>query len=85
MYMQVKTLNIVLPMELVKKVDEQAQKEYRNRSELIREALRVYLMRLEKWEDIFVFGQKMGKKVGIKSENDVDEILENFRHARRSS
>ena len=41
--MNTQTLNIALPKDLVKKVDELAKKEYRNRSELIREALRVYL------------------------------------------
>ena len=39
--MQTRTLNIALPKELVKKVDEVAKKEYKNRSELIREALRI--------------------------------------------
>lgn len=41
--MKSKVFNIALPEELVKKIDKLAQKEYRNRSELIREALRVYL------------------------------------------
>lgn len=44
--------NIVLPTELVKKVDEQAQKEYRNRSELIREALKAYLQEISKGREI---------------------------------
>lgn len=41
--MSIQTINISLPVELVKKADKTAKREYRNRSELIREALRVYI------------------------------------------
>lgn len=41
--MNTQTLNIALPEDLVKKADQLAKKEYRNRSELIREALRIYI------------------------------------------
>lgn len=82
--MQTQTLNISLPKELVKKVDERAQKEYRNRSELIREALRVYMGRVESWDNIFQAGEKAMKEMGIKSEKQVDEIVYEFRHGRKS-
>lgn len=82
--MQTQTLNIALPKQLVKKVDEAAKKEYRNRSELIREALRVYLKESEELEDLFAFGKKIGKKMGIKSEEDVNKIVYEFRHGRKS-
>ena len=41
--MSTQTFNISLPRELVEKADKQAKKEYKNRSELIREALRLYV------------------------------------------
>lgn len=81
--MLTQTLNIALPKELVKKVDEVAKKEYRNRSELIREALRIYLQDMQEWEEIFEYGKKMGKKMGIKSEKDVNKIVYEFRHGRK--
>lgn len=81
--MQTQTFNISLPKELVKKVDERAKKEYRNRSELIREALRVYLTDLSEWDEIFKYGKKIGKKMGIKSEEDVNKIVYEFRHGRK--
>lgn len=81
--MQTQTLNIVLPNELVKKVDQLAKKEYRNRSELIREALRVYLKDKAEWEQIFQAGEKTMKAMGIKSEKEVDEIVYEFRHGRK--
>lgn len=82
--MQTQTLNIALPKELVKKVDEVARKEYRNRSELIREALRVYLADTESWEKIFAAGRKAGKEAGVKSEADVDRIVYEYRHGKKS-
>lgn len=81
--MQNKTLNIVLPEELVKKADEQAKKEYRNRSELIREALRIYLEDQGDWEEIFKAGEKAAKKMGIASEEQVNDIVYEFRHGRK--
>lgn len=81
--MQVQTFNIALPRDLVKRVDQVAKKEYRNRSELIREALRVYLKDKNEWEEIFKYGKEAGKRLGIKSEADVDKIVYEFRHGRK--
>lgn len=82
--MQTQTFNISLPQELIKKVDKQARKEYKNRSELIREALRMYLKDNERWEDLFSYGQRMGKRSGVKSEKGVTKIVSDFRHGKVS-
>lgn len=82
--MSTQTLNIALPADLVKKVDQAAKKEYRNRSELIREALRVYLKDQEEWQKLFEYGQKTAKKMNIKSEEDVDRIVHEFRHGKKA-
>jgi len=82
MYMQTQTLNIALPKDLVKKVDAFADKEYRNRSEFIREALRVYMARSERWDEILKTGKKYGRKLGIKSEEDVNRIVKEYRHGK---
>ena len=81
--MQTQTLNIALPSDLVKRVDERAKKDYKNRSELIREALRIYLQDIQEWEEIFEYGKKVGKKMGIKSEEDVNKIVYEFRHGKK--
>jgi len=78
--MQTQTFNIALPQELVKKADLIAKAEFRNRSELIREALRVYLKEKEEWEELFAFGEKQGRKIGIKTEADVEKIVSDYRH-----
>ena len=79
------TINIALPKLLVKRADQIAKSEYRNRSELIREALWSYLSNKEKWQNFFAYGKKMGKKAGIKSEADVDRIVYEFRHGKSGS
>ncbi|OGG15950.1 hypothetical protein A3D78_03270 [Candidatus Gottesmanbacteria bacterium RIFCSPHIGHO2_02_FULL_39_14] len=81
--MQTQTLNIALPKELVKQVDKVAAKEFRNRSELIREVLRIYLEDKNEWEEIFRLGEITMKRIGIKSEKDIDKIVLEYRHGRR--
>lgn len=83
--MNTQTLNISLPRDLVKRVDQAAKNEYRNRSELIREALRVYLTDKKDWYDLLDYGKKVGKKMGIKSEEDVNKIVYEFRHGKKTS
>jgi len=78
--MQTQSFNISLPQALVKRADALAKLEYRNRSELIREALRVYLEEKSAWEEIFAFGRKQAKKLGIKSEADVNKLVAQYRH-----
>ncbi|OGE79106.1 MAG: hypothetical protein A2751_05695 [Candidatus Doudnabacteria bacterium RIFCSPHIGHO2_01_FULL_46_14] len=83
--MKTKTFNIALPDQLVRKIDQTAKREYQNRSEFIREAVRVYLAQKEKWADLFAYGQKIGRKMGIKSEEDVNRIVYEYRHGKRQS
>lgn len=83
--MNTQTINIALPKELVKKADELAKKEYRNRSELIREALRMYMERKSTWDDIFAIGEKAAKRMGIKNEEEVNQIVSEYRHGKKTS
>lgn len=85
LYMQTQTLNIALPKDLVKMVDKLAKLEYRNRSELIREALRVYLTDKGEWQEIFAAGEEAMEKMGIKNEKDINDIVYEYRHGRKSS
>ncbi|MBI2007276.1 MAG: ribbon-helix-helix protein, CopG family [Candidatus Blackburnbacteria bacterium] len=80
--MQTQAFNIVLPKVLVSKIDRAAKNEYKNRSELIREAVRIYLSDRLEWEKLLAYGKKKGKKMGIKSEEDVNRIVREYRHGR---
>lgn len=82
--MQTQTLNISLPKDLVKKADLVAKDEYKTRSELIKTALMGYLKEKNAWEKIFEAGARSAKKLGIKSEEDVYKIAEEYRHGKSS-
>ncbi|MCX6809671.1 MAG: ribbon-helix-helix domain-containing protein [Candidatus Berkelbacteria bacterium] len=80
--MKTKTFNIILPEELVRKADLTAKKEYRNRSELIREALNTYINRAMAWETVFAAGEKVARASGIKNESEVAKIVSDFRSSK---
>lgn len=82
--MQTQTFNIALPSNLVARMDRVAANEYRNRSELVREAVRIYLEDKLEWNDIFEFGKEAGKKAGIRNEEDVNRIVQEYRHGKKS-
>lgn len=81
--MQTQTFNIALPKELVEQIDITAKKEYRNRSELIREALRMYLEDKKEWEYLFQTGKQIAAKMNIKSEAQVNKLVYEVRHANK--
>lgn len=83
--MSVQTLNISLPKELVKRTDILAKKLYKSRSEFIRDALVIQLNEQAEWDEIFAEGNRIGKKMGIKSEEDAYKIVEEFRKEKYAS
>ena len=68
-----------MPKELVSMMDLVARREYKNRSELIKEAVRVYLEERKMWNEIFAEGEKQAKKIGITSEDEVNTMVASFR------
>lgn len=73
-----RTWTISLPPEMKQEVLKLAKEEHRTKSELIREALRVYLFsrRLRSFQRI---GVARAKVKGIRTEADVDRIIHEFR------
>lgn len=82
--MQTQVFNIVLPKDLVREADRVAKQEYKNRSELIREALRLYIEDKQMWGDIFRASEKAMKQMGITSEKDVERLVSEYRHGRKA-
>jgi len=85
MYMLLQTFNISLPKDLVAMADSVAKKEYRNRSELIKEALRTYLVSKQNWEELYSYGKQIGDKLNIKSEAEVFDMLNSYKNAKRAN
>ncbi len=71
-----------MPEELVKKIDAQAKKEYSSRSQLFRELAYGYLERAREWDELFAYGHAIGKKIGYKSEEEVAQIVQDFRRGK---
>lgn len=80
--MLTQTFNISLPKDLVKKADLVAKNEYKNRSELIKEALRTYLLNKQTWEELFVYGKKIGNKMAFQNEEEIFDLTNSYRNGK---
>ncbi|MBN1694509.1 ribbon-helix-helix protein, CopG family [candidate division WOR-3 bacterium] len=76
--MKNKTVNISFKKDLLKKIDDIAKEESRSRSELVREAARIYIDRKERWKKIFSYGDILNRDKGL-SEADVEKEIEAYR------
>jgi metal-responsive CopG/Arc/MetJ family transcriptional regulator len=76
--MAVSTVNISFQEDLLDQIDEVAKNEARTRSELIREAARIYIERKKKWESVFAYGESLAAKYKF-TEKDVNEEIKKYR------
>jgi len=81
--MALATVNISFNREILQQIDEVAKQEARTRSDLIREAARIYIERKKKWESIFSYGESLAKKYNF-TEEDVNEEIKKYRKAKAS-
>jgi len=72
--MNTSTVNISFNKNLLKQIDKIAKEESRTRSELIREAARLYIERKSKWLDIFDYAKKHVLKKNISDDDILSEI-----------
>jgi len=76
--MPISTVNISFQKELLDEIDKVAKKESRTRSELIREAARLYIEQRKRWGEIFAFGARQAARLGLREE-DVDSEIKKRR------
>jgi len=76
--MAVATVNISFQEDLLCQIDRIAKNEARTRSELIREAARIYIEKKKKWESIFAYGESLSSKYKF-TENDVNKEIKKYR------
>jgi CopG family transcriptional regulator/antitoxin EndoAI len=69
-------VTISVPPDLARAVDEQAEAEGRTRSELYREAVRQYLRRRDRWDQIFAYGREVAQRTGVTEDEVVEAVLE---------
>ncbi|GHU75148.1 hypothetical protein FACS189461_0850 [Spirochaetia bacterium] len=82
--MAVSTVNISFQEDLLRQIDTIAQNEARTRSELIREAARLYIERKRKWESIYAYGESIAAQNNF-TEEDVMKEIKQYRKEKREN
>lgn len=77
------TVNISFQDALLAEIDAEAKRESRTRSELLREAARLYVRRQKQWERVFALGDKLTKQRSL-TETDVVKEIRNIRRRKNS-
>jgi metal-responsive CopG/Arc/MetJ family transcriptional regulator len=80
--MAVTTVNVSFQKEFLALIDHFARAEARSRSELIREAARLYIARQQKWENLMAYGKAIASKYDI-SEEDITQEIKQHRKEKR--
>jgi len=78
------TVNISFQDRLLAEIDAEAKRESRTRSELLREAARLYVRRQKQWERVFALGNELSKR-GSLTETDIAKEIEKIRRPKRKS
>ena len=76
---QIATVNISFPKTLLKDIDAVALEESRTRSELLREATRIYIERKRRWGSLFALWRAETKKVKLKP-TDIERAIQRVRN-----
>jgi len=79
--MQAQTVNISLPKNLLKIMDDFAKHQFSSRSDLIRTAVIRYINEDKKLNDLFLYFENKAKKLKIKEE-DIEEIIDEYRQGK---
>ncbi len=73
-----KTWTISIPPKLVREAERTAKEEHRTKSELVREALRLYLED-QQWRKLQRKTALQAQALGIRTEEDVDRLVHAIR------
>ena len=76
--MNTTTVNVSFQGSLLAEIDRVAQIESRSRSELLREAARLYIERKRRWDKIFAYGKTVTLR-GQLTEEDVAAEIQSYR------
>lgn len=78
------TVNISFQNSLLNEIDKTARKEHRSRSELLREAARLYIQRQQQWDDLFQLGERITEEKQL-TLRDVEDEIKSARQEKRGS
>ena len=74
-----RTTTISLPPKLYKEVLRMAREKGMTKSELFREALRTYQVHERQWEELLAYGRRKAKDAGIRTEEDIERLIDESR------
>ena len=77
-------VTVSLPSDLLRETQRVAREEARTRSELIRDALQQYLAS-RRWRRLRQWGAESAERLGLKSEADLQRLLDEVRAKRRKT
>lgn len=75
-------VNFSVPSPLLYSFDKVMKKQSKTRSEYFRETMRQAIQAEKEWEQIFTYGRKQAKRLGIKSEDDVQQLIDEVREGK---
>lgn len=76
------TVNISFQEELLAAIDAEAKRESRSRSELLREAARLYVNRQQRWAAVFDLGDRLRRELAL-TEEEVEQEIQAVRQQRQ--
>lgn len=68
------TFNLSFQDTLIAEVDALARRESRSRSDLLREAARLYIQRQKRWESLFALGDSVVREADLSPDDVAHEI-----------
>ncbi|MBU4314528.1 MAG: ribbon-helix-helix protein, CopG family [Actinobacteria bacterium] len=74
-----KIVNFSLPPDIYEDVNELAKQTQTSRSQILREALKQYVVSERRWQQIRKWGEETARKLKIKNEDDVERIIHEHR------
>ncbi len=74
-----KILNISMSSELFNEVEKLAKEQAKAKGEFVREVIRQYIESDRRWKQIRKWGEETAKKLGIKNEMAIENIVEEYR------
>lgn len=77
-------ITVSLPLDLLRETQRLAQAEARSRTDVIREALRVYLSS-RRWQRLRQWGTETAERLGLRTEADLQRLLDDARAGRRKA
>lgn len=70
---QRKIINISVPYPMEQQIQALAREENKTKSELLREAFRIYMWR-KNWAKIRAWGEETARRMGIETYDDIEKI-----------